>query len=420
MKRLLAVFLCLALVGSMCFTALAEDETVTINFQTWSDEEELFTELIRIYEEKHPNVKINMTCTPSGDSYTVKLQTVLGGGGDVDVFGLSTAPGLAEYVNKGAVMALDDMIAASGNDMSGIQSITDSMKIDGKTYGLPYKTSSWFVIYNKDIFDAAGVEYPSGDWTWEEYYELAAKLTSGEGDSKIYGSMNFQPTSTWWRIPANSMGATNPLNDDELHAWMKAAEFCKSLTDAGYQPLYEDMSGDAGADYTGNFLQGKYAMFYNGDWVIEMLNTAIRNGDGYVNYDIAPLPHWEGEPAYTPGSSGVLMVAEGSAHPQEAYDFIAFCTGAEAANTLLSMDYFPAWQDDSTIAAYCEGKTAPEHIEYVVNQEIISQNPCDALYNPAQNIIKEEVSLYLLGEQDIETTEENCKTRIQEEVVNAQ
>ena len=419
MKKILALVLSLMMIFSICAFASAE-ETVTLNFQMWSDEEEVFTELIRIYEEAHPNIKINMTCTPSGDSYTVKLQTVLGGGGDVDMFGISSPPGLAEYVAKGAVKPLDDMIAGSGNDMSGIQSIVDSIAIDGKTYGLPYKTSSWFVIYNKDLFDAAGVPYPDGAWTWEEYFETAKKLTSGEGADKIYGSLNFQPTSMWWRVPANSMGATNPLNEDELHAWMRAAEYCKMLSDEGVQPLYEDMAGDAGADYSGNFLQGKYAMLYNGDWIIEMLNTAIRNGNGSVNYDIAPLPHWEGEKAVTPGAAGILMVAEGTKHAQEAYDFIAFCTGAEASKTFLAMDYFPAWQDENTVATYCEGKTAPEHIEFVVNQDIISQVPCDPLYNPATNIVKEEVSLYLLGEQDIETTEANCKARIQDEVVNAQ
>ncbi len=419
MKKILALVLSLMMIFSVCAFASAE-ETITLNFQMWSDEEEVFTELIRIYEEAHPNIKINMTCTPSGDSYSVKLQTVLGGGGDVDMFGISSPPGLAEYVAKGAVMPLDDMIASSGNDMSGIQTIVDSIAIDGKTYGLPYKTSSWFVVYNKDLFDAAGVAYPNGAWTWEEYFETAKKLTSGEGADKIYGSLNFQPTSMWWRVPANSMGATNPLNEEELHAWMRAAEYCKMLSDEGVQPLYEDMAGDAGADYSGNFLQGKYAMLYNGDWIIEMLNTAIRNGNGNVNYDIAPLPHWEGEKAVTPGAAGILMVAEGSKHAKEAYDFIAFCTGAEASKTFLAMDYFPAWQDENTVATYCEGKTAPEHIEFVVNQDIISQVPCDALYNPATNIVKEEVSLYLLGEQDIETTEANCKARIQDEVVNAQ
>lgn len=395
------------------------DEAVTINFYAWSDEEGIFTKLADAYMANHPNVTIKLQFIPSND-YMTKLLTVFSGGGDIDCFGVSSPPSLAQVQAKGSVMALDDLISSNKTDTSGYAGTLESIAIDGKTYALPYKTSSWVVYYNKDIFDAAGVPYPDGEWTWEEYYDIAGKLTSGEGANKIYGSLNFQPTSLWWRVPANSKGSTNPLNDDELHDWMKAAEFCKSLSDAGYQPPYEDMASEAGADYTGNFLQGKYGMYFTGDWGVEMLNTSIANGDGDVKYDIAPLPHWEGEDAATPGAPGLLMVAQNAKNPDVAYDFISYCAGAEGADLLLDNDYFPAWQSDETIATYTEGKSAPEHIEYIVNQKIISQVPCDEYYNSVTNIIKEEISLYLIGEQDIETAEANSKKRMQDEVLNAQ
>lgn len=395
----------------------SDGEEVTINFYAWSDEEGIFTKLANNYMEDHPNVKINMQFTPS-DDYNTKLMTAFGGGGEIDCFAVSSPPSLAQFQAKGSVMALDDLIKENNTDTSGYEGTLESIAIDGKTYALPYKTSSWVVYYNKDLFDQAGVAYPEGDWTWEDYYDIAGQLTSGEGADKIYGSLNFQPTSMWWRVPANSKGSTNPLDDAQLHDWMEAAEYCKSLSDAGYQPLYEDMASESGADYTGNFLQGKYAMFYTGDWAVEMLNTAIANGDGDVNYDIAPLPHWEGEEAATPGAPGLMMVANNAKNPEVAYDFISYCTGSEGAELLLDNDYFPAWQSDETIEKYTSGKTAPEHIEYIVNQNIISQVPCDENYNSAQNVIKEEVSLYLLGEQDIDTTESNIKDRIQDEVLS--
>ena len=395
----------------------SDGEEVTINFYAWSDEEGIFTKLANNYMEDHPNVKINMQFTPS-DDYNTKLMTAFGGGGEIDCFAVSSPPTLAQFQAKGSVMALDDLIKENNTDTSGYEGTLESIAIDGKTYALPYKTSSWVVYYNKDLFDQAGVAYPEGDWTWEDYYDVAGQLTSGEGADKIYGSLNFQPTSMWWRVPANSKGSTNPLDDAQLHDWMEAAEYCKSLSDAGYQPLYEDMASESGADYTGNFLQGKYAMFYTGDWAVEMLNTAIANGDGDVNYDIAPLPHWEGEEAATPGAPGLMMVANNAKNPEVAYDFISYCTGAEGADLLLDNDYFPAWQSDETIDKYTSGKTAPEHIEYIVNQNIISQVPCDENYNSAQKVIKEEVSLYLLGEQDIDTTESNIKDRIQDEVLS--
>lgn len=399
-------------------TTVSSAEKVTLNFYAWSDEEGIFTKFARLFEDNNPNVKINTQFTPSND-YNTKLLTAFSGGGEIDAFGVSSPPSLAQYQAKEQVMKLDDFIASKKTDTSGFAGILDSIKIDGGIFALPYKTSSWVVYYNKDIFDTAGVPYPKGEWTWEEYYDIAGKLTSGEGADKIYGSLNFQPTSTWWRVPANSKGSINPLVDDQLADWMKAAEYAKSLSDAGYQPLYEDMASEAGADYTGNFLQGKYGMFYTGDWEIEMLNTAIKNGDGSVNYDIAPLPHWEGEEPATPGAAGLLMVAKNAKNPELAYDFISFMSGAEGSKILLENDYFPAWQSEETIELYTTGKETPEHIEFIVNQKIISQVPTDELYNSAANVVKEEVSLFLIGEQDIETTQKNIKERLKNEVINA-
>ena len=394
------------------------DEQITLSFYAWLDEEEMFNEMIQVYEKSHPNVKIEAQYVASAD-YETKLITAFSGGADIDCFAVAAPNTLASYVNKDQVLALDELISSTQMDTSGIQSTLDSISIDGKTYGLPYKTSAWFVVYNKDIFDAANVAYPEGDWTWEEYAEVASELTSGEGAEKIYGSLNYQPTSLWWRIPANSKGAINCRYEDQLDDWMDAAEFCKNLSDQGYQPPYADRAGEAGADYAGAFLTGKYGMMFNGDWVIEMLNSAIADGEK-LNYDIAPLPHWEGEEAQTIGAPATLQISKNSKHPKEAFDFIRFVTGEEGAKLLLERDYFPAWTSEEIVKEYCEGKETPEHIEYVVNQTIISQTPVDEWYNSAQNIVKEEVSMYLLGETDKETTKDAIMQRLSDEELLAE
>lgn len=391
------------------------EEEVTLNFYAWLDEEGIFTKLVEAYKQEHPNVTVNLNFVASAD-YETKLITAFSGGAEIDCFAVASPPSLAAYVAKNQVYELDDLIAANNTDITGAQATIDATKIDGKIYSLPYKTSSWFVVYNKDVFDAAGEPYPDGDWTWEEYAEVAARLTSGEGADKVYGSLNFQPTSMWWRVPANTKGAINPLEEEQLEAWLDAAEYCRKLSDDGYQPPYADRAGEAGADYTGAFLTGKYGMMYNGDWIIEMLNTAIAGGE-QCNYDIAPIPHWEGEEPLTVGAPATLQIAQSAKNPEAAFDFISFCTGAQGAEILLENDYFPAWTSDEIIKEYCEGKTNPEHIEYVVNQTITSQVPCDPNYNTAQNVIKEEVSLLLLGEQDRETTKKVITDRLASEVI---
>ena len=331
-------------------------EKVTLEFYSWLDEEKIFTLLTEEYKKDHPNIDFNLHFVPTND-YETKLLTAFSGGASIDCFAVASAPSFAAYQNKGQVYCIDDLVTENKTDTSGFQASYDGLKVDGKAYVLPYKTSSWVVYYNKDIFDNAGVPYPSEEWTWEEYAQTAYNT---------------------------------PLE--------KAT-----------------MANEAGADYSGAFLQGKYGMFYNGDWVIEMLNTAIDDGET-LNYDIAPLPHWEGQPAMTTGTPGLLMIAQNSKHPKEAYDFISFASGEKGAEILAHNDYFPAWSSDSVIKAYTEGRERPEHIEYIVNQEIYPQVPCDPKYNTATNIVKEEVSLYLLGEQDINKTRSTISERFVNEM----
>lgn len=391
------------------------DEKITLEFYGWLDEEGIFNKLAEEYKKTHPNIEISFHLSAQ-QNYDQTLLTAVSGGAEMDVMAFASPPGFASYQSKGQVIPIDDYVAEFGTDTSGYQTTFDALKMDGKAYVLPYKTSSWVVYYNKDIFDAAGVEYPTGDWTWDDYYDVAGKLTSGEGGDKIYGSLNFQPTSMWWRSAANTKGSTNPRVESELADWMDSAAFWKSLSDAGYQPPYADRANEAGADYAGSFLQGKYGMFVTGDWAIEMLNTAIAGGET-LNYDIAPIPHYEGVEPMTTGTQGIFAISKEAKHPKEAYELIAWMTGEEGAQLLVENDYFPAWSSDEIIEKYTSGKTNPEHIEFIVNQPIYPQVPCDPFYNTAANIVKEEVSLYLVGEQDLDTTHQNIKDRMKNEIV---
>ena len=58
-------------------------------------------------------------------------------------------------------------------------------------YELPFKSDFWVVYYNKDVFDNAGVEYPTNDMTLEQYDEIAKKLTNTEPGQEVYGSIMF-------------------------------------------------------------------------------------------------------------------------------------------------------------------------------------------------------------------------------------
>jgi len=58
---------------------------------------------------------------------------------------------------------------------------------EGQLWGLPSSAQPYVIKYNKDLFDAAGVDYPSVGWTTDDFYRVAVQLTRGRGQEKQYG-----------------------------------------------------------------------------------------------------------------------------------------------------------------------------------------------------------------------------------------
>ena len=115
-----------------------------------------------------------------------KLTTMLNGGSECDIVYIKEADGTPSYADKGQLEDLTSYIEADGIDTSKFVGY-DDFNLDGKQVALPFKTDYYVLYYNKDIFDAAGVDYPSNDMTWTEWEEMCKSLTSGEGNDKIYG-----------------------------------------------------------------------------------------------------------------------------------------------------------------------------------------------------------------------------------------
>ena len=91
---------------------------------------------------------------------------------------------------RGLVADLTPYIERDSFDLTDFEeSVLDIYEVDGKVMGLPILTTGSFVFYNKDWFDAAGVEYPPTNWddptwTWDAFVEKCAALTSGEGPER--------------------------------------------------------------------------------------------------------------------------------------------------------------------------------------------------------------------------------------------
>jgi multiple sugar transport system substrate-binding protein len=265
---------------------------------------------------------------------------------------------MLQMVDKEQLLALDDFIAADNFDMSIYKGAAEQLMYGGKSYSLPYRNDWYVLYYNKDLFDAAGVEYPSNDMTWEEYYELAAKMTSGEGSSKVYGSHNhtWQALVTNWAVQD---GKNTVVEKD--YGFMKSwYEEAVALQDNGYIQDYSTLK-TANIHYSSVFKNQQCAMMPMGTWFIATMMQSQQEGETDFNWGIATIPHSKDtEAGYTVGALTPIAISAFTDQPDLAWDFVKFASSEEAAEILAKQGVFTGIPSDAALQTIASAELFPE------------------------------------------------------------
>lgn len=341
-----------------------------LSVTTWDNESSpQFQAIIDAYEENNPNVKIKIIDT-SADEYNNSLGISLSAAQpDPDVIWVKDMGAMLQMADKEQLLPIDDFIARDNLDLSIYKGAAEQLMYNDKAYALPYRNDWYVLYYNKDLFDAAGVEYPSNDMTWKEYYELAAKMTSGEGSSKVYGSHNH----TWQAL------VTNWAVQDGKHTVVeKDYSFMKSwyeeglaLQDNGYIQDYSTLK-TANIHYSSVFKNQQCAMMPMGTWFIATMMQSQEEGETDFNWGIATIPHPEDtEAGYTVGALTPIAISAYTDQADLAWDFVKFASSEEAAEILAKQGVFTGIPSDAafqTIASaerFPEGESNIEALNYI-------------------------------------------------------
>ena len=320
-------------------------EPVTLKWAIWDQETTRYWgDLKKAYEDSHPGVTIEMVDLGSTDYMTVLATELSGSGSDFDVVTIKDVPGYATLVQKNAILALDDYIAADGVDLSQYAGATDQVTVDGNLYELPFRNDFWVLYYNKDLFDAKGVAYPTNDMTWEEYDALAREMTDTTFGSQIYGGHYHT-----WRSTIGLMGVLDGKHTilDGNYDFMKPYyEMVLAEEADGVVRKYSDLKTE-GLHYSAAFSGGDVAMLNMGSWFIATMISNLNSGEydsGLCgNWGIVKYPHAEGvEPGSTLGTITGLAVTSASDTPDAAWDFVKWVSGEEGAEVMASSGNFPA------------------------------------------------------------------------------
>ena len=358
-----------------------------------------FENIVNAFEAAHPDIKVEVIDIPSAD-YTTKLSVMLNGGSEVDAFVIKDADTTKSLVDKSQ---LTDLIESDGVDLTAYNGLAENFQFDGQYYALPLYTDYYIMYYNKDIFDAANVEYPSNDWTWDDFESIAAQLTSGEGNDKIYGAYlhTWQACVESWGIQD---GQHTIMDYDTGYDFFKPYyEMALRMQEDGTIMDYGTLSSD-GIHYSGPFPSGTIGMLPMGTYFMATMIQKVNDGESSINWGVATLPHPEGvEAGYTVGSTTPIAVNSKSENQEAAWEFVKFATGEEDAAECAKAGRIPGRVNDEILNQIATMDGMPEGAADALQvTNITLDRPIVDKVGDINQMLGEEHSLIMLGELSVD------------------
>lgn len=388
--------------------ASGSSEPVTLKWAIWDESTtQYWGDIKAAYEASHEGVTIEMVDLGSTDYMTVLATELSGSGSDFDVVTIKDVPGYATLVQKNAILALDDYIKADGVDLAQYAGATDQVLVDGKLYELPFRNDFWVVFYNKDLFDAKGVPYPTNDMTFEQYDELARKMTDTTFGSQVYGAHYHT-----WRSAVQLFGVLDgehTILDGEYSAFQPYYEMVLNQEKDGVARKYTDLKTE-GLHYSAAFSGGDVAMLNMGSWFIATMISNLQSGeyDSSLcgNWGIVKYPHAEGvEAGSTLGTITGLSVTTASDTPDAAWEFVKWVSGEEGAAVMASSGNFPAIMTNEVkdMIAGLEGfPTDPESKEALSVSNLYLEVPYGENVSEINSVLDSYHGSIMTGEMSIE------------------
>lgn len=149
-------------------SAVAQTE---LDFWSWRQEDvAAYNEMISVFEESHPDIKVNFVAHPATEYNTI-LATALAAGEGPDIIQTRSYGGLEVLAKPGYLEPLDEKVDLSVFSQNAL--LGTSLRADGKVYAVPFGTQTVVIYYNKDVLEANGVTPPT---TWDEFTAAAQKL----------------------------------------------------------------------------------------------------------------------------------------------------------------------------------------------------------------------------------------------------
>ncbi len=379
------------------------DATAPVTITVWhgqsADAAKVMADLAAAYTKLHPNVTVKVT---AGAGNTDDLKQKIAAGFVSDTF-----PDVSYIYGSWA-----GELAGSGHGLDVSEWVKDpkvgwdelpeasrkTATVDGKVFAVPAIVGNLALIYNKKVFDDAGVAYPTDDWSWDDFRAAAKKLTNPA--KKIFGtaySVAGNEDTTWHLWPLLWQKGGTILSDDgksaafNSDAGVQSLDFLRAMA-VDDKSMYLDQTGEK---YGPLFLDGRIAMQISGPW------NLYDFGQRKLAYGVVRLPGFDGDHQTISGTDvWALFDHHDGNRAHAAFDFTQWLTQPDQdAVWNVGLGNLPLRASEKTTAAFAQFvKDYPGGPAFVDNLANAKQpRPTVPGYDAMSRAVGEQIAKVLQG-----------------------
>ena len=343
-------------IGAALGAVLLAAPTMAQELTMWSwrqEDKAAYEGFIKSFEAANPGITVKFE-TFEATNYNTILSTALAGGTGPDLAMVRAYGGLENVASAGYLepLSTETVPALSGFNPAALAA--ETMRSDGKVYAVPFASQTQFVIYNKAIFDANGLEEPQ---SWDDLEALAQKLK----DAGVIPFAN--GTATAWQNETVTFGLGSSLMTKGFYEDLMAGKadftderFTSALGAVAEVAAQYFPDGFIGLDYPSAqqlFSSGMAGMFVGGSY--ELANFKNQNPDIELGMFAAPGKTAEDEKLVALYFDGGYGVNAAGSNKEAAIKFVNYLASPEFgqafANTLNNISTVPGVTFDNPLLA---------------------------------------------------------------------
>lgn len=305
-------------------------------------EENKAKELLREFEEDHPNIKIKMEYLPYDALYTKLLTYLAVEQAPADLIRLDVifVPQLADL---GVLLELDNYMEELGIEPEDFfPGPWETCVWKNHIYGLPLNTCCQCLMYRKDYFETENLNPPRD---WDEYLDVAKKLTKdtdGDGEIDQWGAI----FSDWsWHFNIFLWGAGgSELNPDKTKCVINEEPGVEALTFLVDMILEHKVTPPWqhwGMPFR-EFALGNYSMMIEGPWAKKLAETVDPDTDRYLG--VAPLPSGQVKQTSIVGGED-LVIPKYTEHREAALEVARYLVSKDFQLGMFEADVLPTTKE---------------------------------------------------------------------------